>query len=786
MSSSDKVKLDGIASGAEVNVQSDWSVTDSSSDAYIKNKPSIPTVNNGTLTIQKNGSNVATFTANQSGNSTANITVPVNLADLSGRTIDKISEPSYSNNTPTLTTMSRVDRLRANRFAGGLHPTSIICETSTDEGSTWQSAGLSDNDKLKLLSNAGSGINIPLKNGVKSCSCMARVTISGIEFNDTVKALSETARFAQMTPENWYNNRVYATISDLYFWLSSNADKIAINVYASRGNAKDTWVSAGSHPGASGWSGMDTIHLNDNYSFGGASSQTGNFWFIRIIFRTCANDGSFDDSKLNQSYLSSQQGIYNIMGYGANSWGAPNPMGSIDRPYTYHGNNGTYLHEVYRWNGDLNPSSNNTYNLGSTDRNWNDFYIGGTIYLPNNNQVRNVGSALTLRYNGSTKVSVEADKVGVYDKLVPLANGLLDLGSSNLKWKDLYLNGTLNYPYGKILSTSTPSILYQNSAGTNKYALDLSTGGFRPLDSFDLGSSTNQWKDLYLSGKIDLGNSISLQSTLFGALGINIGGYTVFTVYQNSSYTNSLKPTNSNYDLGDSSSRWKDLYLSGNLIGSSKSVSIDDIALSSEFETETSKNQSTSVIVGNAITNINGRVFQNYTANLVTAGGYTFYQILKNGSNPTEDEAKEYMRYMTGSTFLPTYNYDFPKQTIFTFADRSTWKPQYSSSDGLRLYRLTTSLALESQINPGTVTSVRVQAGTGLSSSQSTAQTSTLNTTISIASGYKLPTTTQWNTCIKNVSLSGTTLTFTRNDNTTITITLPSGGQASGGDPNIY
>lgn len=46
--------------------------------------------------------------------------------------------------------------------------------------------------------------------------------------------------------------------------------------------------------------------------------------------------------------------------------------------------------------------------------------------------------------------------------------------------------------------------------------------------------------------------------------------------------------------------------------------------------------------------------------------------------------------------------------------------------------------------NAGTVTSVRVQAGTGLSSSTSTAQTSTLNTTISIASGYKLPTTTEW------------------------------------------
>ena len=36
----------------------------------------LPIVNNGTLTIQKNGANVATFSANQAGNTTANISVP--------------------------------------------------------------------------------------------------------------------------------------------------------------------------------------------------------------------------------------------------------------------------------------------------------------------------------------------------------------------------------------------------------------------------------------------------------------------------------------------------------------------------------------------------------------------------------------------------------------------------------------------------------------------------------------------------------------------------------------
>ncbi len=48
----------------------------------LTNKPTIPTVNNATLTIQKNGSNVGTFTANQNTNQTVNITVPTSTDQL--------------------------------------------------------------------------------------------------------------------------------------------------------------------------------------------------------------------------------------------------------------------------------------------------------------------------------------------------------------------------------------------------------------------------------------------------------------------------------------------------------------------------------------------------------------------------------------------------------------------------------------------------------------------------------------------------------------------------------
>ena len=50
--------------------------------SQVSDFPTIPTVNNATLTIQKNGTTVNTFTANASSNVTANITVPTDTGDL--------------------------------------------------------------------------------------------------------------------------------------------------------------------------------------------------------------------------------------------------------------------------------------------------------------------------------------------------------------------------------------------------------------------------------------------------------------------------------------------------------------------------------------------------------------------------------------------------------------------------------------------------------------------------------------------------------------------------------
>ena len=69
--------LTGTPTIPAAQIQSDWDQSDNLAADYIKNKPTISTVNDGILTIQENGIDVVTFTANSSTNATANITAPV-------------------------------------------------------------------------------------------------------------------------------------------------------------------------------------------------------------------------------------------------------------------------------------------------------------------------------------------------------------------------------------------------------------------------------------------------------------------------------------------------------------------------------------------------------------------------------------------------------------------------------------------------------------------------------------------------------------------------------------
>lgn len=96
-------------------------------------KSDIPTVNNGTLTIQKNGTNVQTFTANQSTNATANITVPTALSDLTAdathRLVSDTEKSTWNGKATTTDITNAINALDVSSVGGSGKYISAISET---------------------------------------------------------------------------------------------------------------------------------------------------------------------------------------------------------------------------------------------------------------------------------------------------------------------------------------------------------------------------------------------------------------------------------------------------------------------------------------------------------------------------------------------------------------------------------------------------------------------------------------------------------------------------------
>ena len=121
----------------------------SGSYSDLSGTPTIPTVNNGALTIQKNGSNVATFTANQSGNSTANITVPT--GDLASINKDGTSSTKYLRGDGTWQTFPTIPTV--NNATLTIQKNGTTVETFTANASSNKTANITVPTKTSELTN---------------------------------------------------------------------------------------------------------------------------------------------------------------------------------------------------------------------------------------------------------------------------------------------------------------------------------------------------------------------------------------------------------------------------------------------------------------------------------------------------------------------------------------------------------------------------------------------------------------------------------------------------------
>ena len=304
-----------------------------------------------------NVGNKATGTAT-SFDGSANITVPVNSF-----LTDGLVEPSIVK-AGTKTSLPLVDTLKGNKLAL-LPADQIIIEKTTDGGTTWVDAGISDTDKRTLFvgNTTGTSIPMPLLNGNVDTKCGIRITFTPMKY-DVPEGTAETGKYAYWNSTYVKSPERYGTLQSFYIWLSSGAHGFSCKCERAPGNNPNNWYtvfdrdSQGNY--LTGWSGGNYIAFNDTI-FGGGTTQITQSWNWRLTFflRGTEANGAF-----NQNYLTQRTSINRISGYGANLWGVPNNLAGIGHLYTWD------INETAIFPGGIIPDTNNVHNLGSSSYKW--------------------------------------------------------------------------------------------------------------------------------------------------------------------------------------------------------------------------------------------------------------------------------------------------------------------------------------------------------------------------------------------------------------------------------
>ncbi len=226
--------------------------------------------------------------------------------------------------------------------------------------------------------------------------------------------------------------------------------------------------------------------------------------------------------------------------------------------------------EVYV-TGSVLPVTDDTYDLGSSSNAWQDLFLEGDINFSDGAEIDVASGKLIVDVAGDIELQAGGGEVYVTGSLVPGADDTYDLGSSTLAWQDAYLEGDLYFTdqaeidvaAGKLIIDVAGDIELQ-AGGGEVYV----TGSMLPGadDTYDLGSSTLAWQDLFLEGDINFSDEAqidvaagSLQIDVAGKIQLDPAGAVV-------GITGSMLPgADDTYDLGSSAMAWKDAYLEGDL-----------------------------------------------------------------------------------------------------------------------------------------------------------------------------------------------------------------------------
>ena len=206
---SDLATIRSNASKGATAVQPDDLATVATSGSYadLTNKPTIPTVNNATITIQKNGTKVDSFTANQATAKTINITVPTTAADVSA--LPASTKYGYAFDLsidPDTYVVSLIMKDQDGTAIGTAQTIDLPLESVVVSGSYDNT-----NKKIVLTLQSGSTVDVPV--GDLIAGLQTQITSTNKLSADLI-ADGTTNKVVTATEKNTWNNK-QAAISDL-------------------------------------------------------------------------------------------------------------------------------------------------------------------------------------------------------------------------------------------------------------------------------------------------------------------------------------------------------------------------------------------------------------------------------------------------------------------------------------------------------------------------------------------------------------------------------------------
>ena len=254
------------------------------------------------------------------------------------------------------------------------------------------------------------------------------------------------------------------------------------------------------------------------------------------------------------------------------------------------------VQDVVITTGAMRPKTDNTVDLGTSTLEFKDLYIDGIAQVDtlqvdesatiaaNLTVTGNATITTNLTVNGNTTIgnaatdtiTVTAD---VASNLIPSADNTYDLGAATDEWRDLYIDGTATIDTLQVdeSATITANLTVNGNTTLGNAATDTVTitadvaSNLIPSvdDTHDLGSATDEWRNIYIDGTAQVDTlQVDESATITANLTVNgnttLGNAATDTVTVTADVASNLIPSaDATYDLGATGSEWRDLYITG-------------------------------------------------------------------------------------------------------------------------------------------------------------------------------------------------------------------------------